>query len=127
MPKIRITFKITHNNAALQRRLAAVKTDGVNRAADFVVAELQKVVSTPNPYRTATGHYRNRHNLDAGKAPFRRDGTGMRSIRRTATGRISMAAAMAYLDAGTARIRPRPWYHVTIKRLAAEITRRATQ
>jgi hypothetical protein len=121
VPKLRITLKITHNNAALRQRLAAVKTTGLNRAADFLVGELQKVVSVPNTHRG------NMHNRFAGSPPFQRTGAGMHSIRRTATGRISMLAYMAYLDLGTARIRPRPWYHTTIERLKTEITRRALE
>lgn len=117
MPSIRITMKITRRNPQLARRLAGAHAEGLNRAADFLVGELQKVVSTPNPFRG------NRHNLDAGKPPYLRTGAGMRSIRRTATGRISMLAYMALLDFGTQRIQPRPWYRVTIEKLKTQLTR----
>ena len=122
MPKLRITLKITNKNPGLAHRLEAVNTRGRNRAADFLVGELQKVVSKRNPSRRETGTFVDRHNKDAGKPPFLRTGEGMRSIRRTATGRISMLAYMAFLDFGTKRIESRPWYHVTIQRLAKRLT-----
>src|ERR1700691_4621213 len=111
MPKLRIAMKITRKGGELAKRLANAKGSGLNRAADFLAEELRKVVSTPNPFKG------NRHNLDAGKPPFKRSGEGMESIHRTGTGRISMLKRMAMLDRGTKRIEPRPWYHVTIERL----------
>ena len=125
--KLRITLKITRKNPGLDRQLANATTAGLNRAADFLVGELRKVVSTPNPFRRPRGTYINRANADAGEPPYLRTGEGMQSIRRTATGRISMLRRMALLEFGTRRIQPRPWYHVTIKRLAREITRRVFQ
>jgi hypothetical protein len=119
MARIRLTLTVTRRNKPLARQLAAASPAGLNRAADFLVAELRKVVSIPTPYHT------NRRNLDAGLPPFKRTGRGMESIHRTATGRISMLAYMVFLDFGTRRIKPRPWYHVTIERLRQEIIRRA--
>jgi hypothetical protein len=120
MAKLRTTLKMTGNNTDLGRRLAAAGTAGRNRAADFLVVELRKAVSTPHPRPI-----RNRRNADAGRPPFLRTGEGMRSIRRTAAGRISMLAYMAYLEFGTRRIQARPWYRVTIERLKIKIAQLA--
>jgi hypothetical protein len=117
MPKValRITMRITRDDADLKSRLAAATGPGLNRAADLLVQELRQVVSIQNP--TAG----NMHNRFAGRPPFARTGRGMRSIRRTATGRISMLAYMAMLEFGTSRIAPRPWYRVTIQRLKQQL------
>ena len=115
--KLRVTLKLTHKNPDLARRLAAASTDGVNRAADFAVDELRKVVSTPNPFRG------NRRNQDAGQPPFKRTGEGMDSIKRSGVGTIEFLNRMEILDTGTARIKPRPWYHVTLDRLKGELVK----
>jgi hypothetical protein len=121
MAKVRITLTITHKSRRLAKDLALAGRDGLNRAADLLVAELQRVVSKPNPNRKT----RNEHNAHAGEPPMTRTRAGLRSIHRTAAGRISMLAYMADLDLGTHRIEPRPWYQVTIKRLASELTKTA--
>jgi len=117
MPKlqIKVTLTIARRDTDLKRRLAAAATAGVNRAADFLVAELKKAVSVPSPHRG------NLHNRYAGLPPFRRTGAGRDSIRRSGRGRISMLHYMALLESGTTRIKPRPWYAVTIQRLKQQL------
>lgn len=121
MAKLQIKVKLTidRRDADLKRRLAVASTAGVNRRADFLVAELKKVVSIPNP------HPGNLHNRYAGQPPFARSGAGRDSIRRTGRGRISMLKYMAFLESGTARIKPRPWYAVTIQRLKQQLVKLA--
>lgn len=124
MANIRLTMKIEFNNPVLDRQLANARGPGLNAAADFLSTELQKVVSVPNRLRTIGGGYRNMHNAMAGIPPFTRSRAGMQSIRRTATGGISMRAYMAYLERGTPTIRPRLWFYITIRRLKTQIMKR---
>ncbi|MEI8374810.1 MAG: hypothetical protein WCJ35_18455 [Planctomycetota bacterium] len=116
-----MTMKIKFNNPALDRQLKNARGPGLDAAADFLSTELQKVVSVPNLLRTPRGGYQNMHNAMAGIPPFTRTTEGMKSIRRTSRGRVSMLAYMAYLEKGTRTIRPRLWFYVTIRRLTNQL------